>query len=59
MAVRARHTAEFLRARTADKAHEIGNCVLVNSSRVPVGQVGEPFGLGRHGGQLVELGCRE
>ena len=57
--VRARHGPKFLRPRDAGELHEVGNRVLVSAARVPVGEVGEPFGLGRHVGEPVELGGGE
>ena len=54
--VRARHGAKFLRPLDAGEAHEVLHRVLVSAAGVAVRDVGEPFDLGRHVGELVELG---
>ena len=54
--VRARHGAEFLRPHDAGEAHEILHRVFVGAAGVRVAEIGEPLDLGRHVGELVELG---
>jgi len=54
--MRARHRAEFLRTPDAGEAHEILDRVLIGAAGMGVAEVGEPFDLGRHVGELVELG---
>ena len=57
--MRAGHDAEFLRTPDAGKAHEVLHRVFVGASGMMVGDVGEPFDLGRHIGELVKLGGGE
>ena len=54
--VRPRHGAEFLRPRDAGEPHEIPDCVFVGAPGAGIGEIGEPLDLGRHVGELVELG---
>jgi hypothetical protein len=54
--VGARHRAELLGPDDASEAHEVLHRVHIDVARVAVADVGEPFDLGRHIGQLVELG---
>ena len=54
--MRARDDAEFFRAKNAGKAHKILHRVFVGAPRVRVREVGEPFDLGRHVGEFLELG---
>ena len=57
--MRARHGPKFLRPLDAGEAHEVLHGVLVSSARVSVRQIGEPFDLGRHVGELLKLGRRQ
>ena len=54
--VRARHRPKFFRPPDAGELHEVAHRVFVGAARVGVGDVGEPFDLGRHVGQPVKLG---
>ncbi|HUB50300.1 MAG TPA: hypothetical protein VMB73_35465 [Acetobacteraceae bacterium] len=46
---------EFLRFGNAGEAHELAHRGLVGAAGLGVGQVGEPFDLGRHVGEAVEF----
>ena len=48
--------AKLLRPGDAGEAHKVLHRVLVDAARVGVADVGEPFDLRRHVGQLVKLG---
>jgi hypothetical protein len=54
--VSTRHRAEFLRPLDAGEAHKITDGVFVGAAGVGVGKVLEPLDLGRHIGELLELG---
>ena len=50
------YTHLFLRTPDAGEAHEILDRVLIGAAGMGVAEVGEPFDLGRHVGEPVELG---
>ena len=54
--MRARDSAELFWPSDAGEAHKITDRKFVSTPCVGVGQIGEPFHLGRHIGELVELG---
>ena len=54
--MRAGHGAEFFRTADAGEAHEVLHRVFVGAAGVRVADVGEPFDLGRHVGEFLELG---
>ena len=53
--VGAGHGAEFLRPIDAGEAHEIADRLFVGAAGVAVGEVGEPFDLGRNIGEPVKF----
>ena len=53
--VGAGHCAEFFRLRDASEAHEVLDRVFVGAAGLAVGQVGKPFGFGRHVGQTKKV----
>jgi hypothetical protein len=54
--MRAGHDTEFFRPVDAGEAHEILNRVFVGAPGVGVGDVGEPFDLGRDIREALKLG---
>ena len=54
--VRARHGAELVGPHDAGKAHKVPDRVLIGPPGLRVAQIGEPLDLGRHVGEMVELG---
>ena len=57
--VRARDDPKFLRPADAGKAHEVLDRGFVRAARARVRQIAEPLDLGRHLGELMELGGGE
>ena len=51
-----RHRAKLPRPGDASEAHEVADRVLVDAARVGIAEIGEPLDLGRHIGELMELG---
>ena len=54
--VRARDGPKFLRPADAGEAHEVLHGGFVRAAGARVREIGEPLDLGRHVGELVELG---
>jgi hypothetical protein len=54
--VRPGHDAEFLRPENAGEAYKIFHCGLICATGVRIAEIGEPFDLGRHVGELLKLG---
>ena len=54
--MRAGHVAEFFRPLDAGKEHEVLDRVFVGAPGARVADILEPFDLGRHIGQALELG---